>query len=177
MNWVDALVILTMAVAFWGGYRAGLVRELIGLVAIVIAWVLAGAFAGPFADSLGGQWQLSVAVAHLIGFWLLFLIVFAAVRAAGWLLERVASLPVIKIVSGLGGGVVAAAKAVLMLWLVLFVGLFFPISSDVRNAMRASPSARAIDALDIPAYAMLESALPKGETRLFVDDFLKHHRL
>ena len=28
MNWVDALVLLTLAVAFWGGYRAGVVREL-----------------------------------------------------------------------------------------------------------------------------------------------------
>jgi len=28
VNWVDALVFLTLAVAFWGGYRAGVVREL-----------------------------------------------------------------------------------------------------------------------------------------------------
>lgn len=176
MNWVDALVILTMAVAFWGGYRAGVVRELIGLIAIVLAWVLAGAFAGPFSESLGRDWGLSVSVAHLIGFWLLFLIVFAAIRAVGWLLERVASLPIIKVVSGIGGGIVASAKAVLLLWIVLFVSLFFPIAGDVRGAMRASPLARAIDSLDVPAYAMLESALPR-DTRPFANDFLKHHRL
>jgi uncharacterized membrane protein required for colicin V production len=176
VNWVDALVILTMAVAFWGGYRAGVVREAIGLVAIVVAWVLAGAFAGPFAESLGRQWQLSVAVAHLIGFWLLFLIVFAAIRALGWLLERALSLPLIKVVSGIGGGIVASAKAVLLLWIILFVALFFPIATDVRTAMRASPSARAIDALDVPAYAMLEESLPKS-VRLVADDILKHHRI
>lgn len=176
MNWVDALVVLTMAVAFWGGYRAGVVRELIGLVAIVLSWVLAGAFAGPFAESLGQAWQLSVPIAHLIGFWLLFLIVFAAVRGIGWLLERAAALPVIKVVSGIGGGVVAAAKAVLLLWFILFVGLFFPMSADVRSALRASPSARAIDALDLPAYQMLEEALPRS-VRGVASDYLKHHRL
>jgi uncharacterized membrane protein required for colicin V production len=176
MNWIDALVFLTLAVAFWGGYKAGVVRELIGLVAIVLAWVLAGAFAGPFADALARQWNTSVSVAHLIGFWLLFLVVFAAVRAAGWLLERAASLPVIKIVSGLGGGIVAAAKAVLLLWCLLFVALFFPISADVRQALRSSPSARAIDALDDPAYAMLESALPKP-VRVVTRSILKHHRI
>lgn len=176
MNWVDALVALTLAVAFWGGYRAGVVRELIGLAAIVLAWVLAGAFAGPFSDSLGQQLGVSVAVAHLIGFWLLFLVVFAAVRALGWFLERVASLPIIKIVSGVGGGVVAAAKAVLLLWLLLFVALFFPISPDVRSAMRNSPSSRLIDSLDAPAYAMLEGALPKS-VRIVAASILKHHRL
>jgi len=176
MNWVDGLVILTLAVAFWGGYRAGVVRELIGLAAIVLAWVLAGAFAGPFADSLAAAWGTSVAVAHLIGFWLLFLVVFAGVRALGWLLERFASLPIIKIVSGIGGGIVASAKAVLLLWFVLFVALFFPISSDVRDAMRNSSTARAIDALDTPVYAMLEGALPKP-VRVVAAALLKHHRL
>ncbi|HEU5480295.1 MAG TPA: CvpA family protein, partial [Candidatus Tumulicola sp.] len=159
-----------------GGYRAGVVRELIGLAAILIAWLLAGAFAGPFSDSLGIQLGVSVPVAHLIGFWLLFLVVFAAVRAGGWLLEKFASLPIIKIVSGIGGGIVASAKAVLLLWLLLFVALFFPISADVRAAMRASPSARAIDALDTPAYAMLESALPRT-VRVVAGSILKHHRL
>jgi membrane protein required for colicin V production len=176
MNWVDALVVLTLAVAFWGGYRAGVIRELIGLAAIVIAWVLAGALAGPFADSLQQQLGVSVAIAHLIGFWLLFLFAFAGVRALGWLLERVTSLPVIKVVSGVGGGVVASAKAVLLLWFLLFVALFFPISADVRAAMRASPSARAIDSLDTPAYAMLEGALPKS-VRVVAASILKHHRL
>lgn len=176
MNWVDALVILSLGVAFWGGYRAGVVRELIGLAAIVIAWVLAGAFAGPFSDSLGVQLGVSIAVAHLIGFWLLFLVVFAAVRALGWLLERVATLPIVKVVSGLGGGIVAAAKSMVLLWLVLFVALFFPISPDVRAAMRASPLARTIDSLDTPAYSMLESALPRT-VRIVAASILKHHRL
>ena len=176
MNWVDALVFLTLAVAFWGGYRAGVVRELIGLAAIVIAWVLAGAFAGPFSDALGVQLGVSVSVAHLIGFWLLFLVVFAAVRAGGWLLEKFASLPIVKVVSGIGGGIVAAAKSVLLLWFLLFVALFFPMSPEVRTAMRSSPSARAIDSLDTPAYAMLESALPRS-VRVVASSILKHHRL
>ena len=176
MNWVDALVLLTFGVAFWGGYRAGVVREVIGLASIVVAWVLAGLFAGPFSDSLGVALGVSVAIAHLIGFWLLFLIVFAGVRALGWFLERAAALPIIKVVSGVGGGVVAAAKAALLLWLILFIALFFPISPDVRAAMRASPTARAIDSLDTPAYAMLEGALPKT-VRIVAASILKHHRL
>ena len=73
-------------------------------------------------------------------------------------------------------GAVTAFRAALLLWLILFIALFFPISPDVRAAMRASPTARAIDSLDTPAYAMLEGALPKT-VRIVAASILKHHRL
>ncbi|HXW76389.1 MAG TPA: hypothetical protein VEJ20_03175, partial [Candidatus Eremiobacteraceae bacterium] len=95
---------------------------------------------------------------------------------AGWVLERAAKLPIVKVASGIGGGLVACAKAVLLLWCILFVALFFPISPEIRAALRASPSARTVDALDIPAYAMIEHAMPRP-VRVVTDSILKHHRI
>jgi len=107
VNWVDALVFLTLAAAFWGGYRNGLVRELIGLAAVVLAWFAAVAFANPMSDWIATVWTLAPSVARVAAFWAVFLVVFVGVRAAGWLLERIAKLPVINIVSGIGGGLAA----------------------------------------------------------------------
>jgi uncharacterized membrane protein required for colicin V production len=176
MTWADGLVALTLAVAFWGGYRAGVVREAIGMVAIILAWVAAGAFAGTMSPALQKTLGLSPASAHLVGFWLLFLFTFAATRAAGWAFERVTAQPVLRIVSGIGGGIVACAKAVLVLWLVLFIALFFPIAKDVRTLLKRSPSVQMIEALDRPAYAMLTASLPP-RTHAFVRMFLVHHHL
>jgi len=176
MTWADALVLLTLAVAFWGGYRSGVVREAIGMVAIIIAWALAGAFAGAMSPALEHSFGLSPASAHLASFWLLFLFVFGATRAAGWTIERLTARPILRVVNGLGGGVVACAKAVLALWLILFIALFFPISSDVRAVLKASPTVESIEALDRPAYAMLSASLPQ-RTRPFVRLFLDHHHL
>ncbi|MDQ6779616.1 MAG: CvpA family protein, partial [Candidatus Eremiobacteraeota bacterium] len=121
LTWADALVGLTLAVAFWGGYRSGVVRELIGVLAIVIAWATAGTFAGVLAATLQARYGLSPGAGHLAAFWLLFLVVFAATRLLGWLVERFAALPILRIASGVGGGFVACGKAVLLLWLVLFI--------------------------------------------------------
>jgi uncharacterized membrane protein required for colicin V production len=176
MTWADGLVALTLAVAFWGGYRAGVVREAIGMVAIVLAWVAAGAFAGTMSPALQKTLGLSASSAHLVGFWLLFLFIFALTRAAGWALERVTARPVLRIANGIGGGIVACAKAVLLLWLVLFVALFFPIARDVRAILKSSPSVMSIEALDRPAYAILTASLPQ-RAHPFVRIILDHHHL
>jgi membrane protein required for colicin V production len=176
MNWVDALVFLTLAAAFWGGYRNGLVRELIGLAAVVLAWFAAAGFAGPTAAWMTAQWQLTPSVARVAAFWTVFLAVFVAVRAAGWLLERITKLPVISIVSGIGGGLAACVKAAVLLWAVLFVALFFPMAGDVRTALKNSPSAIFIDSFDAPVTAAIDAALPKL-TRPVWHMVMKRHRL
>jgi uncharacterized membrane protein required for colicin V production len=176
MTWVDGLVVLTLAVAFWGGYRSGIVREAIGLVAIILAWVAAGSLAGTMSPALQKSLGLSPAPAHLASFWLLFLFTFAATRALGWMLERVTAKPILRIVNGIGGGIVAAAKGVLALWLILFIALFFPVARDVRAILKNSPTVATIEALDQPAYAVLTASLPR-RTRPFVRLFLDHHHL
>ena len=176
MTWADGLVALTLAVAFWGGYRSGMVREAIGMIALVAAWALAGASAGSMTPAMQAVLRVSPAAAHLAAFWLLFLFVFAATRAAGWLAERITAKPVLRVVNRIGGGMVACAKGVLALWLVLFVALFFPVAPEVRSTLRASPSVDVIETLDGPAYAMLTASLP-GRARPFVRAFLNRHHL
>jgi membrane protein required for colicin V production len=176
VNWVDALVFLTLAAAFWGGYRNGLVRELIGLAAVVLAWFAAVAFANPMSDWIATVWTLAPSVARVAAFWAVFLVVFVGVRAAGWLLERIAKLPVINIVSGIGGGLAACVKAAVLLWAILFVSLFFPMDRDVRTALKTSPSAAFIESFDAPVTAAIDAALPKLARPVW-HVVMKHHRL
>ncbi|MBC5805390.1 MAG: CvpA family protein [Candidatus Eremiobacter antarcticus] len=176
LTWADGLVALTLGVAFWGGYRSGLIREIVGIAAVIVSWLAAGLFAGSLAATLQSTYALGTGSSHLLAFWLLFLLIFAAVRAAGWVSERFASLPGLRIASGISGGAVACAKAVLLLWLVIFVALFFPIAPDVRSVLRSSPTVEAIETLNGPAYAMIGEALPHG-VRPFGRLILKRHRL
>ncbi|MDQ6823926.1 MAG: CvpA family protein [Candidatus Eremiobacteraeota bacterium] len=176
MTWADILVGLTLLVAFWGGYRSGVIREMIAILSIIVAWALAGAFASPLAGALQDRFALSPGSGHLAAFWLLFLVIFAGTRALGWLVERFTSLPLLRIASGIGGGVVACAKAILLMWLVLFIALFFPIARDVRATLRRSPSVTTIEALNRPAFAMLNQSLPRN-ARPFANLILAHHRL
>jgi membrane protein required for colicin V production len=175
VNWVDALVILTLAAAFWGGYRNGLVRELVGLAAVVLAWFAAVAFAGPAAEWIAGHWALSPSVARVAAFWTVFLGVFVAIRAAGWLLDRVTKLPVLNIVSGIGGGLAACVKALILLFVILFVALFFPVDRDLRAALKTSPSATFIASFDEPVTAAIDAALPKLARPIWHVVMKRHH--
>lgn len=178
MTWPDVLVFLTLAVAFWGGYRNGVIREVIDLGSIVLSWLLAGAMAGTLADGIGPAWHLKPATAHLVAFWILFLVFFVAFRALGWFLERFSKLPVLKIASGIGGGLVSCVKAILVIWLVLFVALFFPMASDVRDALKSSYSIPIIELLDGPALAMIDKSMPfPWYTRPFIEPTLRRHHL
>jgi hypothetical protein len=141
-----------------------------------LAWIIAGATAGTLAAGIGPAWHLQPATAHLVAFWIMFLTSFVALRALGWFAERFSKLPALRIVSGIGGGLVACVKAVLILWLILFVGLFFPIASDVRDALRKSHTVPAIELLDKPAIAIIEGSLP-WFARQVAHPILKRHHL
>jgi hypothetical protein len=60
-------------------------------------------------------------------------IVYIAVLAVSWLLGRIAKLPIINIGNAAFGAVVGAAKAVVGVWAVLYVVLFFPLPADLHN--------------------------------------------
>jgi membrane protein required for colicin V production len=176
VTWVDVFVFLTLAVAFWGGYRSGAVRESLVLVSLLVALIVAGALAGSLGPFIHRSFGLPPASAHLASFWLLFLLVFTGMRLAGWAADRTLTEPALKVASALGGGLVACAKAVVILWLVLFTALFFPLAKDVRATLRASPTARWIEAINQPVYGLVIEGLP-SQSRPFAQVILKHHHL
>jgi membrane protein required for colicin V production len=176
VTWVDAFVFLTLAVAFWGGYRSGAVRESLVLVSLLVALVIAGALAGAFGSVIHRSFGLATASAHLASFWLLFLLAFVGTRLAGWAADRTIFQPTLKVVSAVGGGVVACAKAIVVLWLILFTALFFPLATDVRATLRVSPTARWIEAINQPVYGLIIEGLP-GRARPVAQLILKRHHL
>jgi hypothetical protein len=54
------------------------------------------------------------------------------------MLSRIAKLPVIGIVNGLGGALIGVCKVLLFAWAVVYVTLFFPIPRDLRTDLRHS---------------------------------------
>jgi membrane protein required for colicin V production len=107
MNWLDAVLILILAVSIFTSFRKGISREVIGLAAVVLALLLgiwfygtAGSFLLPYVSSRG--------VANLCGFFL----VFVGVMLAGSLVShvvgrflRVTGLSIVDHALGAGFGV------------------------------------------------------------------------
>ena len=78
MNWLDILLLLILGVSVLTSFRKGLSREVIGLVSVVAALLIAIWFYGT-AAGLVSPYLSSPALAHFVG----FAIVFAAVLLLG----------------------------------------------------------------------------------------------
>ncbi len=121
------------------GFRNGFIAELAGPVAIAIAVFAAFRYPGSFDDAIGNVIRLGRGPAHAAGTLIFAVIVYAIVVMLAWILGRIASLPGVNVINGVAGAVVGAGKAVLALWVVLYVTLFFPLSADVRSALHNAP--------------------------------------
>jgi membrane protein required for colicin V production len=71
MNWLDAVLLLILVMSVLTSFRKGLSREVIGLVAVIVALIFGIWFYGS-AGSLVLPYVSSPAVANLAGFFLVF---------------------------------------------------------------------------------------------------------
>ena len=71
MNWIDALILLTLVIPIFIGYRRGLLRTVMPLVAAVCGVVVAGIFHESMADLLASRIH-NLALANVVAFVLVF---------------------------------------------------------------------------------------------------------
>jgi membrane protein required for colicin V production len=86
-NWFDLVLGVIVAAAVIGGFRRGFARMAVGLVSLAAAVVAACWFYGS-AGSLVAEHLSHKAVANLLGFAVVFVLVMALGAAVGWLLDR-----------------------------------------------------------------------------------------
>jgi uncharacterized membrane protein required for colicin V production len=137
VNWADVAVLFVVLVLTVKGFARGFVREIGGMVAI-----LAGCLAALYYNGVLDDWleffRLNAWTAHAVGMVLCAVVVYIAFAIAFGILRRIAKLPGIGTLNALAGAVVGFAKGVAALWIVLFVALLFPLTTEARGDMKRS---------------------------------------
>ena len=112
------------------GYRRGLIRELAGLAALAVGFLLAYRFDGPFGSWLGGLiHSLSASEARILAFLLILILVSLVIDVAARLLTRlIRRVPLIGSLNRLGGLLVGVLFALIAIWLLTACLLFLPAS-------------------------------------------------
>ena len=127
LNWVDFVVIIVLAAGAFAGFQQGLIRYVLSLVALVVAFIIAAQLKGPLTDALSNVWTAFDPPVR--EFWV-FVVLFVALAIGGWFLVRAfyrtTRLPIIKQVDEILGAVlgVAFAATAIVLLLVVFDSLF-----------------------------------------------------
>ncbi|TET75723.1 MAG: CvpA family protein [Dehalococcoidia bacterium] len=103
MNWLDAIIILMLILPTFIGYRRGLIRTVVPLVAIVLGIIIAGRA----YDDLGGWFHpgllKSEAQANIVAFAIIFILFMAAMAVVSGLLHRFFNLLLMGWVDKVGG--------------------------------------------------------------------------
>ncbi|HEY9086132.1 MAG TPA: CvpA family protein [Candidatus Tyrphobacter sp.] len=137
-GWPDVIIIAVLALAAIKGFARGFISELGGIVAVLLALAAAFYYNGMLDNGLERAFKMNPGSAHVTGLILSGLIVYGVVMLVIWLLGRYVHLPVLGAGNALGGGVVGLAKGAVLLWVVLFVALLFPLSQSLRADLHKS---------------------------------------
>lgn len=143
MNWVDALVLIVLAVSALMAFARGLVRELLGIG----AWVGAGLFAAWFSPLVRGHfrdWIGHTEVADVcayLGMFFVALIVLSVIASTIGNLVRVSALSSIDRTLGVVFGLLRGAALIVAAY--ILVGMALPVEQwpTVVQEARALPYA------------------------------------
>ncbi|MDQ2864892.1 MAG: CvpA family protein [Candidatus Eremiobacteraeota bacterium] len=173
--WPDVIIAIILLIAAYKGYRRGFVSELAGAVAAVAALIAPWYYNGFFDRWLVNELRVGPGSAHVIGMFLTGFITYAIVIAISWVLNRFAKLPFITIGNSLGGAAIGACKGVVLLWLVLFIALYFPLSPDIRNDLHRSRLADYFVAPDRNIDRSILATIPWFARPFLGPYFHRHH--
>ncbi len=144
MHLYDLAMLALLGLLAWSGFRRGFVREVSGLVAFAVGFMLALRLAGPLGRWLATVFSyLSPTTAHVVAFLAVVLLVGLAIDlAALFLTGAISRVPVVGSLNRLGGLLAGAALAVLVIWLLttcllLLPPTLLPFMSGVRRSEAA----------------------------------------
>jgi Colicin V production protein len=115
LSWVDVAILALLAFGIFLGFTQGIVRYLLNLVAVFLAFVVAAQLKGPISDVMS-VWQAFPAEGRELFFFLLFFLVLAI---GFWFVIRAyfsrTRLPVGAVLDEIGGAIFALAYIVIFI--------------------------------------------------------------
>jgi len=165
MNWLDVVIV---AIVFWftlAAFRAGLIREVVTLISVVVGIVVAGLL----YDDLETDILVFIEnedAAFAISFLILFGAVYLAGQLTAYLLKRAASLLLLGTVDRLAGAVFGLLKGLVLVELLLVLFVTYP-QLGLDDAIAGSVLAPQF----LDRVPVVELILP-GEFKDAVDEFL-----
>jgi uncharacterized membrane protein required for colicin V production len=175
ISWPDIVIAIVLAIATLKGYSRGFVFELGGAVAVTAALVTPWFYNGSFDSQIEGITHLGPGSAHVVGMFATGLATYIIILIIARLLGAIAKLPLLGIGNSLGGALIGFAKGAILLWLVLFIALFFPLSPDIRAGLHQSRLAPYLVTYDGPIDDAILSTIPWFARPFVMPYFRRHH--
>ncbi len=165
MNWLDILTIISLVGFTGAAYSAGLIREIVTLIAVIAGIVIAGTL----YDDLAGDVLVFInndSAAEAVSFLVLFGAVYIFGQIAAYMLKTGASLLMLGLWDKLGGAAFGLIKGLCIVQVLLLVFAAYP-SLGLEGAVEGSELARYF----VDDFSLLLNLLPQ-EFEDRIDAFL-----
>lgn len=120
MNFLDIVLLLPLVYGLYVGFSKGLIKQLTGLVGVVLALLFSIKISGFVSQFLINNDMVNEGWASVAGFAIAFLAILIAVRLAGALVKKTTDTIGLGIVEQILGGAFGALKAFLIVLVLLF---------------------------------------------------------
>ena len=160
MEVVRIVVFALMAWMFIVGLKGGLIRQILEVVGIVVAFLAAFYFAHALAAWIEGRASVDYWLALALSAAMIFTGIVLAVHFLGVSLQKLLKLTVLGIFDRLAGGLFGALKVVLMISLALSLMMVLPVPDKVKNQVRDDPVTGRIYPVLPVMYDMIASVIP-----------------
>jgi membrane protein required for colicin V production len=137
MNWLDFVFLVILLGAVIAGIVRGLVRQVIGLAAVIVGLVLASLYYGGPAGIIGKVVHNRL-LSHFLGFLLIFVCVLAAGGILGFLISKIMKGP-LALANRLFGGLFGLLEALLVCGVLVFALTVFDIARPAIETSRLAP--------------------------------------
>ena len=137
LNWIDITMIIVLSLALIIGLIKGLMRQLIGIAAILAGVILAVVYY-PYAAELYLRFVSRNLLAQFLG----FLTILLFVMAVGWVIAAILSKLIkgpLRMVNHVLGGAFGVMKGVLICGIFIFAMFVFSISSEALKESVLAP--------------------------------------
>jgi uncharacterized membrane protein required for colicin V production len=173
--WPDLVIVAVLLIATLKGYSRGFISELGGAIAVTAGLVTPWFYNGSLDDRIAGITKLGPGSAHVIGMFGTGLLAYVLVLVAAFLLRGIAKLPILGLGNAVAGAAVGLVKGAVLLWFILFVALFFPLSPDIRAGLHESKLAPYLTAYDGTIDHAILSTIPWFARPFLMPYFNRHH--
>ena len=125
-NWLDIVLFIVIGVTLVFGIIKGLVRQVIGILAVIVGLILALVYY-PYIAYLFGRVISSQVLSHFLGFISIFLAVLCLGGIVSWLVSKMIKGP-LKFMNHVLGGGLGLIKGILICGVFVFALLIFPVN-------------------------------------------------
>lgn len=151
MNWLDALLLILLAMFVFEGVRQGFTRIVIGMAATVLGLLLAAWFYGTAAAFLS-EYLSSRALANVAGFLLIFVGIQLLGAALGWLLATIFKWTGLSWLDRGLGALMGALKTALVGIVMVMILTAFPLKPVPDSIAHSKAAPYLIEASHVLVY-------------------------